>query len=425
MWIAIFGLWVLFAPMPLYAKPVELILWHSLAGKLGEEVAKLTKGFNQSQQDYIIKPIYKGDYLECLTSFAAAFQAKQPPAIIQVFEVGKATMLAPIGIIKPVEQLMQEQDIHLPKSSFFPAVRDYYSDHGHLMAMPFNISVPAMFYNADALASVGYTAETFPQTWDELEQLAEKLKRAGYPCVYTSAHPAWILLESFSAIHGLPMIDARGTKALYNNLPIIHHLERLVRWQRLHYFEYGGRTDDSTVLFTSGRCPLYSQSSGAYNSLMELVPFKLGIAPIPLDQAITPRRYANISGGAALWAVAGLSSTEYKGVARFFIYLARPEVQQQWHQNTGYLPLGVDGVYQSLVKNKSHPSLLLGQHELTGMQIGAKINQSGMQNQIRVINGESLEAAFAGIKSPAEAINTAVLRANHALSRFKHNTGDE
>ncbi|AHE67371.1 ABC-type sugar transport system, periplasmic component [Legionella oakridgensis ATCC 33761 = DSM 21215] len=409
--------------MPSQAKPIEIIWWHSLAGKLGEEVKKLTDGFNQNQSDYFIKPIYKGDYLECLTSFAAAFQAKQPPAMVQIFEVGKPTMLAPAGIIKPVGQLMQEQGLSLPQNNFFPAVRDYYSEDGRLMAMPFNVSVPAMFYNADALAKIGYTAKNFPQTWEELEVLAEQLKKAGYPCVYTSAHPAWILLESFAAIHGLPMIDVYGRQALYNNPQVIRHLERLVRWQRLHYFEYGGRTDDPTLLFTSGRCPLFSQSSGAYNSLVNLVPFKVGVAPIPLDKQASVKRYTNVSGGAALWVVAGLSAIQYEGIARFFVYLAQPEVQQQWHRNTGYLPLGVGGIYQSFVDRKQHPSLTLAQHELAGMQMQANGCHLGMQNQIRVINDESLEAIFAGIKSPKEAMNTAVLRANHALLRFKRNTG--
>ena len=30
---------------------------------------------------------------------------------------------------------------------------------------------------------------------------------------------------------------------------------------------------------------------------------------------------------------------EYKGVAKFFAFLSKPEVQAAWHQNTGYLPI--------------------------------------------------------------------------------------
>lgn len=407
---------------PLHATPTKIILWHSLAGQLGSEIQLLVKGFNDSQSDYVVKPIYKGDYIESLTSFAAAFSAKQPPALVQVFEVGTATMLAPKGIIKPVDELMEEQGLSLPTESFFPAVRSSYSEQGKLMAMPLNTSVPALFYNADALAKVGYSEKTFPCTWDEFETLAAKLKKAGFSCVYTSAYPAWILIESFSAVHGLPLMDATTKKATYNNKQVINSLERLLRWQRLNYFAYGGRSDDATVLFTSGRCPLLSQSSGAYMGLSGMVPFKVGIAALPLDTKASAHRFNNVAGGAALWVVAGQSPAINQGIAQFFTYLAQPDVQQHWHQNTGYLPLGTEGIYKSLTMDSKHPSLLLAQKEWAGTSILSE--RLGAQNQIRAINDEALETIFAGIKSPEQAMNDAVDRANHALLRFARNTSN-
>ena len=414
----------LFLVNPLHAKPVDIILWHSLAGHLGTELRALAKDFNQSQKDYAIKPMYKGDYIESLTSFAAAFRAHQPPALVQVFEVGMATMIMPAGIIKPVDELMKEQGLTLPEADFFPAVRAFYSEDGKLKAMPFNTSVPALFYNADALAKIGYSADAFPKTWDELEVLARKLKQAGFSCAYTTAYPAWIMIESFSAIHGLPMIDPKTNKAIYNNKQVVNHLTRLLRWQQLHYFEYGGRSDDATILFTSGRCPLLSQSSGAYNGLSGLVPFHIGIAAIPLDVKASTRRLNNVAGGAALWAVAGLKPEVYRGIARFFSYLAEPLVQQSWYQNTGYLPLGVNGIYKPFEDKNIYPALQLAQSEFAGTSVLVKNRRLGAQNQIRAINDEAIETIFAGISSPKDAMDHAVLRANHAQDRFTHNTSD-
>ena len=399
----------------------DIVLWHSLAGNLNTALQAMTKGFNQSQTAYEIRPVYKGDYIESLTSFAAAFRAHQPPALIQVFEVGTAAMLAPKGIIKPLDVLMKEEGLSLPKSSFFPAVRAAYSEQGQLMAMPFNTSVPALFYNADVLAKVGYSQKTFPRTWDELELLAVKLKKAGFSCVYTSAYPAWILIESYAALHGLPLMDTTTQKASFNHKKIVNHLERLLRWQRLHYFEYGGRTDDATVLFTSGRCPLLSQSSGAYNSLSKLVPFHVGLAPLPIDSK-TDKRSSNVAGGAALWVVAGQTPEVYQGIARFFVYLATPAVQQHWHEATGYLPLGTTGIYQSLAHKNHHPALQLAEQELAEHDGSNALTRLGPLNQIRAINDGALELIFAGIKPPQEAMDDAVRQANHVLIRFLQNT---
>ncbi|MCP0914459.1 extracellular solute-binding protein [Legionella sp. 27cVA30] len=412
--------WLCFSALVTWAKekPVEIILWHSFAGQLGHEVQQLVSRFNKSQEEYQVKPVYKGDYLETLTSFAAAFRAKQPPALVQVFEVGMPTMLSPRGIIKPLHELMAEQKMNLPLESFYPAIRTYYSENGHLKAMPFNSSVPVIFYNADALAKAGYSNQPFPKTWEELELLAADLRKAGYPCAFTSAHPAWVLIESFAAIHGLPMLTEDNTQAVYNQKPMIEHLERLLRWQQAHYFEYGGRGDDPTILFTSGRCPLFSQSSGGYNSLKSMVSFPMGIAPLPLDQKISPVRFNNVTGGAALWAVAGHSSAVYQGVAAFFVFLAKPDVQQTWHNNTGYLPLGVNGVYKSLAQGSQHPSLALAQMEFTAVPRPPL----RIQMQIRRINDEALEGIFAGLKSPKAALDEAVARATHASVRFRRNT---
>ncbi len=131
-----------------------------MAGHLGDEVRLLADDFNKSQNQYRVKPIYKGNYTETLTNFAAAFRARQAPSIVQIFEVGTSIMLAPPGVIKPVDLLMSEQGISLPKDDFIQSVREFYSRDGQLMAMPFNLSAPVLYYNADILAKVGYASIT-------------------------------------------------------------------------------------------------------------------------------------------------------------------------------------------------------------------------------------------------------------------------
>lgn len=80
-------------------------------------------------------------------------------------------------MIKPVDLLMSEQGISLPKDDFIQSVREFYSRDGQLMAMPFNLSAPVLYYNADILAKVGYGKHNFPQTWSAMEIMAEKIKK--------------------------------------------------------------------------------------------------------------------------------------------------------------------------------------------------------------------------------------------------------
>jgi sn-glycerol 3-phosphate transport system substrate-binding protein len=80
----------------------EVQWWHSMGGALGEWVNDLAKDFNASQKDYKIVPTFKGSYDESMTAAIAAFRAGNAPHILQVFEVGTATMMASKGAIKPV-----------------------------------------------------------------------------------------------------------------------------------------------------------------------------------------------------------------------------------------------------------------------------------------------------------------------------------
>ena len=420
--LGLFFLCLVFLSTSFSAKSVEIIFWHSFSGQLGDNLTDLVAEFNHSQSQYSIVPVYKGEYINALTSFAAAFQAKQAPALMQVFEVGTTSMLTPSGVIKSAEELLREHGKALPKDSFFPAVRDFYSESGRLQALPFNTSVPVIFYNADLLRHLGYSKSNFPKTWDEFELLAAKLKKAGSACVYTTAFPAWIQLESFVSLHGLSLIESRTHPDNFTRAALLSHLHRLKRWQTQHYFEYGGRNNDATVLFTSGKCVLFSQSSGSYNGLLQLVKFHLGVAPQPLDQHISAHRYPNVVGGAALWAIRGHSKSVYAGIAEFYEYLMQQKVQKEWYEATGYIHLGVSGVYQSIQSNNEHPTLLIAEQDwVVDPKYPLVKTARGPLNFLRTINDEAMEAIFAGIKTPEQAIDDAILRADYALMRFRHN----
>ena len=99
---------------------VEITWWHSMGGALGEALNGLATKFNASQKDYKVVPTFKGTYPESMTAAIAAFRAGSAPHLLQVFEVGTATMMAAKGAVKPVYQLMQEAGDRGP-ATFRPA----------------------------------------------------------------------------------------------------------------------------------------------------------------------------------------------------------------------------------------------------------------------------------------------------------------
>jgi sn-glycerol 3-phosphate transport system substrate-binding protein len=412
------------------AEPVEIQFWHAMGGQLGDTVAKLADAFNKSQSDYKLNAVYKGSYTETLTGAIAAFRAKQHPHIVQVFEVGTATMMAAKGAVYPVYQLMADAGEPFDPKAYVPAVYGYYSTtDGKLLSMPFNSSAPVLYYNKDAFKKAGLDPNTPPKTWPEMEQYSRKLLAAGYSCGFTSGWPSWIQIENFGAWHDIPFATAEngfgGTdiKLEINDPLRIRHIENLGKWSKEKIFVYAGRENKPNPKFSTGECPMLFGSAGlagGFTDAMKDTQFGIAMMPFYPDARKEPQNA--IIGGATLWVLSGKSKAEYKGVAKFFTFLSRPEIQAKWHMETGYVPITMaayeltrqQGFYQKF-PGRDVVVEELSLHQPTKNSRGLRI---GNFVQLRDVIDEELEGVWAGEKTAKQALDAAVERGNKLLADF-------
>src|SRR6187455_2292326 len=183
---------------------VELQWWHAMTGGNNEVVVKLANDFNASQSEYKVVPTYKGSYPDTMNAGIAAFRAGNAPHIMQVFEVGTATMMAATGAVKPVHVLMKEAGEKFDSSAYLSGITGYYSTaKGEMLSMPFNSSSTVMWINRDALKEAGLNPDQPPKTWPEVFDAAKKL-HAGHPtCGFSTAWITWVNLEQLSAWHNV------------------------------------------------------------------------------------------------------------------------------------------------------------------------------------------------------------------------------
>ena len=409
----------------------EIQLWHAMGGALGERVADIAKGFNESQGDYKLVATYKGNYTENMTAGIAAFRSGKPPHILQVFEVGTATMMAAKGAIKPVYEVMAEGGEAFDPESYLSTVTGYYTDpEGNMLSMPFNSSTPVLYYNRDAFAKAGLDPDNPPKTWPEVAEAAKKTQAAGYPCGFTTAWQSWVQLENFSAWHNLPIgTRANGFQGLDTEFKInspehVKHIQQLADWQADGIFKYGGRRGDGQALFTSGECVMYTQSSAGYAGIKKTATdFEFGTGMLPYWPEIAETPQNTIIGGATLWVFDGHPAEDYKGVAKFFSYLSSPEVQAEWHQGTGYLPI-THAAYELTKKQGFYDENPGTETALLQMTLNTPTENSrglrfGNFVQVRDIINEELEAVWGGSKSAQQALDDAVDRGNKLLRRFE------
>ena len=159
----------------------EIQWWHSMTAVNGEWVNDLAKDFNAKQKDYKVVPVYKGSYDESMTAAIAAFRAGNAPHILQVFEVGTATMMASKSAIVPVGKVMTDAGKKFDPSVYIPAVASYYTaPNGQMMSFPFNSSTTVFYINKDAFKAAGLDTTKLPSTWPEVTAAAAKLKASGH-----------------------------------------------------------------------------------------------------------------------------------------------------------------------------------------------------------------------------------------------------
>ena len=185
-WIALALVLVGSATLAYHAQParaqsprVTVEFWHGLPAPLGGILEKIVTDFNESQTQYQVNATYKGSYPETMVAAIAAFRAGNAPHVVQMFEVGTATMMSARGAIKPVHELMKETGVAFDPAAYLPSVAGYYSlPDGRMMAMPFNSSTTIMFYNKDAFKKAGLDPNKPPQTWADLRAAAQKIRAA-------------------------------------------------------------------------------------------------------------------------------------------------------------------------------------------------------------------------------------------------------
>ena len=411
----------------------EIQWWHAMTGANNDLIVKLANDFNASQADYKVSPVYKGGYADTMNAGIAAFRAGQAPHILQVFEVGTATMMAAKGAVKPVYQLMAEAGEKFDPKAYLPTITGYYSTlKGDMLSFPFNSSSTVMWLNLDALKKAGVDKDNL-KTWPGVFDAAKKLHATSPTCGFSNAWASWVLIEQFSAWHNIPIgtkangLDGFDTKLEFNTPLHERLLSKLAELQKDKTYDYSGRANSGEGRFTSGECPIFLTSIGFYGNVKANAKFAYTAAPMPYYPDVKGAPQNSIIGGASLWVMGGKSAAEYKGVAKFLSFLSETDRQIELHKKSGYLPI-TKAAYAKVKGEgfyKENPILEVPLLELTNKEPtdNSRGLRFGNMVQMRDVWSEEIEQALAGKKTAKQALDAAVERGNTMLRQFERTAG--
>jgi sn-glycerol 3-phosphate transport system substrate-binding protein len=253
------------------AAQTEIQWWHAFTGRLGELLNAQVEKFNASQDEYVVVASHKGNYSETLNAGIAAFRAGEQPHILQVFEVGTATMMAAEGAIKPVYEVMADAGAEFDPDAYIAPVAGYYTTpDGRMLSLPYNSSTPVLYVNRDLFAEAGLDPDMDLSTWQAVGEAVDALHEAGVSCPLTTAWQSWIHLENLSAWHDVPFATQENgfagldTELAFNGPVQVAHIQAMGDWARDGKFIYAGRRNEAGANFRAGECALFTESSAGY-----------------------------------------------------------------------------------------------------------------------------------------------------------------
>jgi sn-glycerol 3-phosphate transport system substrate-binding protein len=213
-------------------------------------------------------------------------------------------------------------------------------------------------------------------------------------------------------------MSGENARLTFNTRLMVRWISMLASWQKAGYFTYSGRENQAEARFASGECALLTSSSASYAELRRTASFELGVAQLPYYDDFDDAPQNTLIGGSGLWVLAGKQASEYKGVAAFFAYLLRADVQSEWHQHTGDVPLTTAAYEltrkQGFYRRNPGQEVAVRQLLLQPTDDSKGIRLGGMRH-IRGIIDEELESVWNGSKTPLDALNAAVTRGNLLL----------
>ena len=397
---------------------VSIEFWHAMSGTGQESLDSIVKGFNDSQDKYEVVAEFQGTYEESLTKLRGVGGTKDAPAITQVFEVGTKYMIDS-GYIEPMQKFIDKDNYDL--SQLEENILNYYKVDGELYSMPFNSSTPVMVYNKDAFREAGLDPEKAPETFSEVIDAAAKLKK-GEMYGFSMLTYGWFFEQLVATQGGLYVDEDNGrsgdaTEALFNGPEGLNVFSFLDTMNKAGTFgNFGTNWDDIRAAFASGKVAMYMDSSAGVAGAITNAPFDVGVAYIPHADEV--KRNGVVIGGASLWMSKGIAEKDQEAAWEFMKYLTTPEVQAQWHLDTGYFAINPKAYDEENVKEKWAE---FPQYKVTVDQLQDTVPGLATQGALISVFPESrqqivtaLEDLYQG-KDPQEVLDKAAEGTNRAM----------
>jgi multiple sugar transport system substrate-binding protein len=323
----------------------DVRVWHALNPHNKEVFEDLVKEFNRSQKDVDVKLKSFSSPEEIEAAIEAAKSRDDRPHLAQLDDQRSQAGLTNRSHLQPMHALLAKHPIKDAK--WFLADQNTYlrDTNGRLLAFPYMVDVPVMFYNLDAFKTAGITPPVPQRAWSGLQdQLVTLANNGSRNCPLTTDQSVSVNLENLAAVNNQLFTTSgnglvKGTPAFQFDIIYIRHLSVMLSWVRSELMLKPENDIKAVERFANRECAVLFSSSGNIGQFKDARGLNFAISGLPYYPQVTKAPGSPFVSGSAIWAVAGHSKEHDAASAQFLEWLAEPKRAAQWYQSTGFLPL--------------------------------------------------------------------------------------
>lgn len=307
----------------------------------GQGMQQLINDFEKAHPDIVVKPsgLSAADIYSHVVAQAAA---GNPPDIAEIGWSKEAAAVRNLPVVA-VQDIASSSELTQLEHSLEPAAVAAGEVNGKLVAMPFAMSTPTLFYNASLFKKAGLDPATPPATWDQAKQDALAIKKAagaqGIAIAADNAAGSDFLTQS--------LINSNGGSMIANNQVQLDSSAAQGALNMLQGLASSGAApkvsdNDATALFKAGKLGMYVTSTALLSSFESAAKgsFTLQTAPMPGFGAGPAKPTYS---GAGLFAFSK-SKAAQQADWTFMQFLTSEEGFTVLTEDIGYLPLRSDAI---------------------------------------------------------------------------------
>ncbi len=267
---------------------VKIIFWHpfSADSSIGKTLLGFIDEFNKAHPQWFIKAEGMGSYGVLKQKLLASIIAGNQPEMSLAYESWITKFYKAKKLVAFDKFFSSENERAAFINDLFPVFKKSCSINGKLYSLPFNKSMPVLYYNKYIFKKYGI--KNVPSTWEEFIEVAKKLTKDtnndGEIDVYGVIGRANITdFLNFLKQNNGEILSEDNKKILFNSDAGVEALKFFLSWKFLYLaadFYSSGSPYAYQNDFSNGKCGMIIGSCVSRYFMLKKLTFPLGTAPI-------------------------------------------------------------------------------------------------------------------------------------------------